>query len=177
MINVNKDVSRSYLIGKVLPVIRSKWPRCSATETIYIQQDNAKPHIQGWDAEFLEAANQEGFDIRLLFQPPNSPDMNVLDLGFFRAIQSLQYQAAPKNVDELVHAVEKSFEELSSECLNRVFLTLQASMIEVMKVNGGNNYKLPHMGKLHLMRDDGTLPTQLQCECAIVENALVHLQS
>ncbi|KAG5553755.1 hypothetical protein RHGRI_011591 [Rhododendron griersonianum] len=28
-------------------------------------------------------------------------------------------------------------------------------MIEVMKVYGGNNYKLPHM------REDGTLPSQL----------------
>ncbi|KAH7849597.1 hypothetical protein Vadar_020143 [Vaccinium darrowii] len=131
MINVNKDVSRSYLIEKVLPAIRSKWPRCSAIETIYIQQNNAKPRIQGWDAEFLEAANQEGFDIRLLFQPQSSLDMNVLDLGFFRAIQSLQYQASPKIiVDELVHALEKSFEDLSPESLKRVFLTLQASMIE-----------------------------------------------
>lgn len=114
----------------------------------------------------------------MLFQPLSSPDRNVLDLGFFRAIQSLQYQASPKTVvDELVLAVEKSFEDLSPESLKRVFLTLQASMIEVMKVNGGNNYKLSHMGKLHLMREDGTLPSQLQCQRAFVENALVHLQS
>lgn len=29
--------------------------------------------------------------IRMLYQPPNSPDLNVLDLGFFAAIQSIQY--------------------------------------------------------------------------------------
>ncbi|KAH7852570.1 hypothetical protein Vadar_026523 [Vaccinium darrowii] len=177
IIKVTKDVSRSCLIEKVLPAFRSKWPRCSAMETIYIQQDNAKPHITGLDAEFLEAANQEGFDIRLSFQPPNSPDMNILDQKFFWAIQSLQYQHAPKNIDELVHAVEKYFEELLPESLNRVFFTLQASMIEVMKVDGGNNYNLPHTGKLHIMREDGTLPSQLECPCAIVENALLHLQS
>lgn len=102
--------------------------------------------------------------------------MNVLDLGFFRAIQSLQHQEAPTTIDELVHAVEKSFDKYSSENLNRVFLTLQTCMIEVMKVYGGNNYKLPHMGKLRLLREDGTLPSQLQCDQTIVENALVHLQ-
>lgn len=35
--------------------------------------------------------------------------MNVLDLGFFRALQSLQYQEAHRNVDELVDATIKIF--------------------------------------------------------------------
>ncbi|KAF7141606.1 hypothetical protein RHSIM_Rhsim06G0137900 [Rhododendron simsii] len=100
---------------------------------------NSKNRSAGFDAEFLKAASQEGFDICLLFQPPQSPDMNVLDLGFFRAIQSLQYQEAPTTIDALVHAVEKSFDKYPSEKLNRVFLTLQTCMIEVMKVYGGQS--------------------------------------
>nr|XP_027099096.1 bifunctional dTDP-4-dehydrorhamnose 3,5-epimerase/dTDP-4-dehydrorhamnose reductase-like [Coffea arabica] len=51
--------------------------------------------------------------------------MNILDIGYFRAIQSLQHQEAPNSIDELISAVEKSFNELSSESLNNVFLTLQ----------------------------------------------------
>lgn len=175
ILSVTKDTIRSCLIEKVLPAIRAKWPRCNEIETIYIQQDNARPHIHQSDAEFLEAACQDGFDIRLSFQPPNSPDMNVLDLGFFRAIQSLQYQQAPKNIDELVHAVDKSFEELSSDNLNQVFLSLQACMVEVMKSYGGNHYKIPHMGKHRLTRE-GNLPIQLQCESDVVENALAFLR-
>ncbi|XP_058208226.1 uncharacterized protein LOC131321239 [Rhododendron vialii] len=171
---VTKEITRSCLIEKVLPAIRSKWPRSAAVETIYIQQDNARPHIHGSDPEFLEAASRDGFDMRLSFQPPSSTDMNVLDLGFFRSIQSLQHQQAPLTIDQLVDAVEKSFEELSLDNLNRVFLSLQASMIEEMKVYGDDNYKLPHIEKSHLIRD-GTLPTQLHCDHAIVENALLHL--
>ncbi|KAH7852310.1 hypothetical protein Vadar_023215 [Vaccinium darrowii] len=132
-------------------------------ETIFIQQDNAKPHIHPLDVNFLEAAREDGFDICLACQPPQSPDMNVLDLGFFRAIQSLQHQEAPTTIDELVYAVEKPFEELSPESLDRIFLTWQACMLEVMKFNGGNNYKLPHMNKSQLTRC-GVLPSQLQCE-------------
>lgn len=94
-------------------------------DTIYIQLDNAKPHIHAFDPEFLEAASKDGFDIRLSFQPPSSPDFNVLDLGFFRTIQSLQYQEVPANIDELVNAVEKSFEKLSPQCLDNVYLTFQ----------------------------------------------------
>ncbi|KAH7853670.1 hypothetical protein Vadar_005306 [Vaccinium darrowii] len=125
--------------------------------------------------EFLEAANRDGLDIRLSCQPPNSHDMNVLDLGFFRAIQSLQYQEAPRTIDELVNAVQKSFDEFPSDSLNHVFLTLQSCMVEVMKVYGGNNYKVPHMGKYQLIRR-GVLPSQLECGSEIVENALNHLQ-
>ncbi|KAH7836835.1 hypothetical protein Vadar_006228 [Vaccinium darrowii] len=73
---------------------------------------------------------------------------------FSGAIQTLQYQEAPTTIDELVNAVEKSFESLSSENLNQVFLTLQSCMIEVMKVHGGINYKVPHMGKNNEIRQD-----------------------
>lgn len=175
IVSVTKDISRSCLIERVLPAIRSKWPRCNATDPIYIQQDNARPHVHPSDPAFVEAATKDGFDLRLSYQPPQSPDMNVLDLGYFRAIQSLQHQEAPKSIDELVYAVEKSFEELSSDCLNRVFLSWQACMIEVMKVNGGNNYKLPHIGKSQLLRD-GSVIFALPCERQILENAMVHLQ-
>ncbi|KAF7142432.1 hypothetical protein RHSIM_Rhsim05G0202400 [Rhododendron simsii] len=105
--------------------------------------------------------------------------MNVLDLGFFffffTAIQSLQHQHAPLTIDQLVFVVEKSFEELSSQTLNHVFLTLQTCMVEVMKVYGGNNYKLPHMGKGQLVRV-GNLPSHTQCDRDVVENALAHLE-
>ncbi|KAF7135477.1 hypothetical protein RHSIM_Rhsim08G0114700 [Rhododendron simsii] len=76
------------------------------------------------------------------------------------AIQSLQYQQAPTNIDELVSAVGRAFEELSPQTLDNVFVTLQACMIEIMKVKGGIGYKVPHFGKGGLMRDDN-LPTQL----------------
>ncbi|GJS65415.1 hypothetical protein Tco_0679979 [Tanacetum coccineum] len=82
ILSVTKEITRSWLIQKVLPDIRAKWPR-GHTGPIYIQQDNARPHIDVNDSEFLEAASRDGFDIRLCFQPPNSPDLNVLDLGFF----------------------------------------------------------------------------------------------
>ncbi|KAK8631061.1 hypothetical protein V6N13_079825 [Hibiscus sabdariffa] len=170
ILSVAKDVTRSCLINKVLPAIRAKWPS-SSDKRIFIQQDNAKPHIDIDDEQFLQAASLDGFN----FQPPNSPDLNVLDLGYFRAIQSLQHQESPTTIDELVRAVEKSFSDLSPESLNNVFLTLQSCMIEIMKVNGGNNYKLPHIGKQRMERN-GELPIQFHCDQAIVQEALLQIQ-
>ncbi|GJX69947.1 hypothetical protein Tco_0307118 [Tanacetum coccineum] len=82
ILSVTKEVTRSWLIEKVLPAIRAKWPQ-GHTGPVFIQQDNAKPNIGVNDDEFLQEASRDGFDIRLHFQPPNSPDLNVLDLGFF----------------------------------------------------------------------------------------------
>ncbi|XP_059654904.1 uncharacterized protein LOC132301684 [Cornus florida] len=110
-----KQSSKNHVAG----TLKTK-PMWSVTK-----EDNAKPHVNPLDTKFLEDAAKDGFDIRLSFQPPNSPDLNVLDLGFFRAIQSLQYQQAPKTVDELVDAVEKAFNELPTEALNHIFRTLQ----------------------------------------------------
>lgn len=56
ILSVTKDVTRSWLIEKVLPAIRAKWPQ-GHEGPIYIQQDNARPHISVNDIEFLEASS------------------------------------------------------------------------------------------------------------------------
>ncbi|GAA0172396.1 hypothetical protein LIER_26233 [Lithospermum erythrorhizon] len=147
ILSITQDVIRPCILEKEIPTIKEKWPSCSRMSTIYIQQDNARPHIDPLDDKFLAVAQGDGFDIRSTYQPPNSHDFNVLDLGYFRAIQSLQYREAPKTIDELVLAGTKSFEKLSPSTLNRIFLTFQECMIEVMKSKGRNNCKIPHMKK------------------------------
>ncbi|XP_022737237.1 uncharacterized protein LOC111290126 [Durio zibethinus] len=87
--SVTKNVTRSCLIDKMLPAIGAKWP-LSSERRIFIQQNNAKPHIHIDDEQFLQAASVDGFDFQLFFQPPNSPDLNVLDLEYSTAIQSIQ---------------------------------------------------------------------------------------
>ncbi|XP_027109397.1 uncharacterized protein [Coffea arabica] len=176
ILSMTKEVYRRCLIDNVLPTIRAKRPQSDVISPIFIQQDNAKPRIDPMDVELIEAATREGFDIRLSFQPPISPAMNVLDLGYFRAIQSLQHQEAPSSIDELIFAVEKSFDELSSESLNNVFLTLQLCMLEVMKNFGGNNYKVPHIRKQRLIKD-GNIPLQIGCDKELIDKIIHYLQA
>lgn len=57
-INVNKDISRSFLITKVIPSIRRVWLREDAGKTIWIQQDNARTHVAPNDPVFLKAVAQ-----------------------------------------------------------------------------------------------------------------------
>jgi hypothetical protein len=109
------------------------------------------------------AVAETGLNIRLMNQPPNSPDMNCLDLGFFASLQSLTFNMFSRNLDELIDNVIKEFQEYDPTLLNRVYLTLQSCLIEVMKASGGNRYKIPHMNKERLQAL-GILPDRLDCD-------------
>ena len=51
------------------------------------------------------------------------------------------------NIQELAQGVEEEFENYDPHKLFKSFMTLQAVMVEVMKDQGGNNYKMPHLHK------------------------------
>ncbi|KAJ3661851.1 hypothetical protein Zmor_006230 [Zophobas morio] len=110
------------------------------------QQDNARPHCSVDDEEVVRAGSENGWNKKMICQPLNSPDFNVLDLGFFNAIQSLQHES-PTNIDELIPTVYKAWDEMTVEKLDNVFITLQKCMELTMLHKGGNDYKLPHMKK------------------------------
>ena len=168
---VDRDTMRSYLIGEVLPAIKACWPRDQARTTIWIQQDNARPHLRVDDAEFRMAARETGLDIRLMNQPPNSPDLNVLDLGFFASLQSLTEKIISRNIDDLILNVQQAFNSYDAATLNRVFLTLQSCMLEIMKNGGGNRYNIPHMNKERLTLA-GNLPDSLSCDRRLYESVM-----
>jgi hypothetical protein len=94
------------------------------------------------DAEFATDVAQTGLDIRLVNQPANSPDLNVLDLGFFASLRSLTYERISRNLDKLIQNVKNEFDNYDLDTLNRVFLTLQGCLVEVMKDRGENRYKI-----------------------------------
>ena len=56
---------------------------------IIIQEDNAKPHHARIRAAVENAAKYDEWNVAVKPQPPNSPDFNVNDLGFFNSIQNL----------------------------------------------------------------------------------------
>ena len=90
------------------------------------------------DPEIVAAGTSDGWNIHLMCQPPNSPDLNVLDLAYFASIQALQYEEDCRNTEDLVKAVETSYRKLSPAKLDDTFLTLQMMFECVMKHHGGN---------------------------------------
>ena len=146
---ITQDVYCEYLIQKFLPAVKEKWPMRNGR--IRLQQDGAKSHILEDDVEFKEVVDEIGLNLTMFTQLPNSPDTNILDLGFFRAIQSFN-DDCPANEEELIKSVENAYGEYPYCKLNRVWLTLQSCLNKIIENDGGNNYKIPHMGKESLER-------------------------
>jgi hypothetical protein len=170
-IKVNREVMREFLIDKVLPAIKAVWPAGDAGRTIIIQQDSAKPHILPNDQAFAEAAANMELIIKIIQQPPNSPDLNVLDLGFFRSLQSLTDTRCPKTLQDLIKDVQEEFDGYDSCTLNKIFLSLQACMVEIMNNGGEIGYKTPH-GHKDVLERKKFLPKRLRCPSKVYENAL-----
>ncbi|XP_058752243.1 uncharacterized protein LOC131625398 [Vicia villosa] len=173
---VTREVNEAFLISKVLPAIKSMWPREDVGKTIYIEQDNARSHIAKNDPDFYRAASEDGFDIQMTCQPPNSLDLNVSHLGFFNAIQSLQQQEPVNLIDELMNAVQRAFNEFSCQQSDKFFSTLQSCMIEIMNIKGSNKYKISHM-KTYMLYNQSCIHTQLSCDSSLVQEVIEYLQN
>ncbi|XP_074287884.1 uncharacterized protein LOC141613048 [Silene latifolia] len=149
--SITKQVVKNMMLGVVLPEIKRKWS-ANASKTIFIQQDNARPHISNTDPDFREATSSDG------------------------AIQSLQTLTNSYKVDELVVAVKTAFDNLEVIKLNYVFITLQGCMIEVLKRRGHNDYKISHMHKSKLAKE-GLLPEYLEAEKSLVKDSIRYINN
>ncbi|CAM9939939.1 unnamed protein product, partial [Pylaiella littoralis] len=120
---------------------RGQWPAATRYNPIFLQQDNARPHLINNDPDLLEACSSDGFDIRLINQPPNSPDTNILDLGFFASIQSLQDHRRPhrRGRDRMGDGVAGQ----ARQCVDFAPGLHGANLA----LRWGDTYKLPHLGK------------------------------
>ena len=53
----------------------------------------------------------------------------------------------PKNMTDLISAVEDAYAELHPKTLTNVWISLQHHLNEILKVKGCNDYVQPHFGK------------------------------
>ena len=147
---VTKEVYWDLLISKLIPSILEKWPRQDMlSRKIFIQQDGAKNHISRDDKLFNNALVDNGINATLYTQAANSSDVNLLDLGFFRAIQSFN-DAAPKNKEELIEVVSVVYDKYPCHKINQTWLTLQRCFNQIITHHGDNNYNIDHIGKEQL---------------------------
>jgi DNA-binding transcriptional regulator YhcF (GntR family) len=163
---VDREAYKEMLKEKVIQSIIEKWPAAEWSDdsvVIKIQQDGAGGHCKEDDeeiAEYIQSIHLED-KVKLYTQPANSPDLNILDLGLFNAIQAAYYRTSPRNQVQLIEMVEKTYKEFSLKTINRVWLSLMCCFNEIIEMNGDNDYKVPHMGKARLERLN-LLPTLVE---------------
>ena len=115
---------------------------------VTIQMDNASPHhIRTALEAHISVTHRRTFpELRLMWQPPQSPDMNANDLGFYRSFDAVVQRARGRHFDKAaIHsAVMKAWETYDSSTLHRIFDTKTAVLQKVILADGGNNYDLHH---------------------------------
>jgi hypothetical protein len=164
--NICNDFYRDLMINNVFTEIMNKWPVGDwndPTFTIKIQQDGAGGHCSH-DDEYLTAALEElglADKVSIYTQPANSPDLNILDLGMFNALQAAYYKKAPLNAVQLITMVEETYNEYPVNKINRIFLSLMCVYNMIIEHHGDNQFEVPHMNKDKLERE-GRLPVAIQ---------------
>ena len=96
--------------------------------------------------------------------------LNTLDLAFFRAIQSLQYQKCGTNIDNLIVHVQEAYVELPFGICCKVWTTAQIVMNQILiqQGNNDNDHMLPHVGKLKAEKAvSPDIPMGLPCQALI----------
>jgi hypothetical protein len=159
---VDNENYRDMLVNNVLVEIMNKWPVGQWADPAFkikVQQDGAGGHCSHSDEYLTNAIEELGLTNKVSFytQPPNSPDLNILDLGLFNALQAEYYDKAPKNEVELITMVEETYAVYDYRKVNRLFITLQTIFNSIIEYNGDNQFKIAHMGKDKLERE-GRLP-------------------
>ncbi|CAM9450151.1 unnamed protein product [Choristocarpus tenellus] len=92
---------------ELLPTIKTKMPWLQGKHVV-IQQDGATPHTGKGSSEILsEAGKTEGWSIRLVVQPSNSSNLNIMDLCFFRSLKCQVMGKRFGSIEEMAKIIKK----------------------------------------------------------------------
>ena len=87
---------------------------------------------------------EKGINTKLYIQAVNSPDINLLDLGFFGAIQSFN-DSTPKDEEELIELVSMAYNNYPQNMINQTWLTLQCCFNQIIMHTSNNDYNIDHI--------------------------------
>jgi hypothetical protein len=98
-VSVNGKVYMKYSLNYVLPAIAKNAPLSMLQKTIYLQQDNASAHlcVHKNSRKIREKCKELKINVVPVFQPPNSPDTNILNLCFFNSLQTNCFLTSIRN--------------------------------------------------------------------------------
>ena len=112
-----------------------------AGKPLFYQHDGARPHTAKANQQhWIRHGAKKGFNIRVVTQPAQSPDLNCNDLAFFASLQTDVEMVAKRTVTDLVAAVEQSWSEYPMDRMAAVWRVLYASFKGIVETHGDNSY-------------------------------------
>jgi hypothetical protein len=144
-VNVDKEQFVSMLCVHILPAIAERMTRRGRNGVVWVQMDNAKPHAKVADDPRVKQTIKElKRDIRLIYQPTQSPDLNVLDLALFHSFKKRALKLPSHNIEEVMRVMTDVYEKYPEENLERAFSSFQATMLRILEHGGSNKFDPPH---------------------------------
>jgi len=129
------------LKNKIGPAIRKAYARVPPDTIIYLQFDNAGGHGSDKAIEEYKAMMMELFKIECVFQSPQSPDFNALDLGVWMTIQAAVSKLTRQqrmSIQVLTTCVEQAWKDLHPDKILNITNYVRTAMEECLKCDGGN---------------------------------------
>ena len=112
------------------------------SERVFMETHTAEGSVD----DLIAAGTGDGWVPIIITQPPNSPDLNVNNLGFFHSQKTnvrLICTHCTSRV-EMMANVLKAFEEYPADKLNDIWACYYNNLRSVMQSDGGNDYKQAH---------------------------------
>ena len=149
------------LINEAGPAIRDKFkyleegkPPGSPTEVLYLQMDNAGGHGTNEAKEQYKQQMLAKYNIIVEFQPPRSPELNLLDLGLWVSMQSAVEKLISRNdfresADAIYSACKQVFNNFDASIIQKVYDRLSKKVWSLVVLDRGDNTKVEQCrGKL-----------------------------
>ena len=109
--NINHHIYED-LMKVVIDNVKAKMPWLHG-QPVIIQQDGASPHTaHGVIQRLGDYGSTDGWNIKLVTQPPQSPDLNINDLSFFRSLKMRvnSLKKGARSLDQLYDAVLEAWD-------------------------------------------------------------------
>ena len=119
----------------------------------------SSPSHRRWDHRWAHCCrNRWRVDSADHTQPPNSPDVNINDLGFFHSLKTdiKKICSHCTSRTEMIANVLQAFEEYPSSKLDGIWACYFNNLRSIMACDGGNDYKQAHNGGTKRKRDTGS---------------------
>ncbi len=146
---VTSALYAKYVRERVFPAIRKKmWWASEVT----LQYDGARPHTGHSNQALLSQQRCDSSPkIKMLLQPPQSPDFNCNDLGFFHSLGCLvnkaQLNASVEDVDHLLSSVLQEWRNYDHDTMSRIWKLKSRVLQLAIDHEESNDFKLPHSNK------------------------------
>ena len=109
--------------------------------------DNALSHISVQEVIWEKAVEESGFNLEINRKPPHSLYLKVMDLWYFKNIQSLQYNTSTRQWRSLLKKWILLFKDLDTITLTNIFIKWKLNILKIIDVEGNNTYIIPHKNR------------------------------